>query len=112
MSASSVPASIASTIDCMFEPAPDPRTPRCNLLMCKLYQIQRLLRRETTLSIAMDRHSTILHVAKLAVDPIRRIELVVGSTLDDLAVVHDEDQIGVVDRRKAMRYGERGAIRH
>ena len=44
ISASSVPASIASTIDCMFEPAPDPRTPRCNLLMCELYQIQRLLR--------------------------------------------------------------------
>src|SRR5207253_9205921 len=42
--------------------------------------------------------------------PVRRDELAEVAALDDLAVVEDEDLVGIDDRREAVRDDERGAV--
>ena len=53
-----------------------------------------------------------MHIAKLAIDAALVVKFRVGSALDDLAVLHNEDEIGVANRRKAMGDREDRAIRH
>src|SRR5262249_14318777 len=51
----------------------------------------------------------VLFLVQLAIAPAERDELLVGTTLDDLAVLEHEDLIGALDRRQAVGDDERRA---
>src|SRR5262245_19427463 len=53
-----------------------------------------------------------LRAAQRRVRPVTRRELGVRATLDDAALVHDDDLVGVLDGGQAMRDHQRGAVAH
>ena len=52
----------------------------------------------------------LVHLVELVEDALASHELVVSAFLNDLAVVDDEDDVGVTDGRDAMRDGQRGVL--
>ena len=54
----------------------------------------------------------VLHVAKTAVDAVRRIKFVMSTAFDNLAMIHDKDEIGMPDRRETVSNGEDRAVLH
>src|SRR5436189_228976 len=56
--------------------------------------------------------SVSLRIGKLAVKPAASHELVVRSLLDDAAVVQNDDEVGVADRREPVRDHEGGTCLH
>ena len=53
-----------------------------------------------------------LHIAKLAINTIQGIKLVMSSALDNFAMIHNENQIGIANCRKAMRNRKHRAVLH